>query len=123
MRVPAAVIFGVLAVALTPVAAVSGSFEDGVDAYASGNYAAALGLWRPLAERGEADSQHNLGVVYRDGQGVARDHAEAAKWFKLAADQGEELGLVEDFEFELLRFLELGSRLRCGDDVRDLLGD
>ena len=30
MRVPAAVIFGVLAVALTPVAAHAGPFEDGV---------------------------------------------------------------------------------------------
>ncbi len=33
-----------LAVALTPVAAVAGSFEDGVDAYSSGDYAAALRL-------------------------------------------------------------------------------
>ena len=77
-----------LAVALTPVAAASGQFEDAVDAYSSGDYAAALRLWRPMAERGDHASQHNLGVVYRDGQGVARDHAEAAKWFRLAAGQG-----------------------------------
>jgi TPR repeat protein len=88
MGAPAALVLVVLAIALTPVAVVAGSFERGVDAYSSGDYAAALRLWRPLAERGEADSQHNLGVVYRDGEGVARDHAEAARWFKLAAGQG-----------------------------------
>ena len=88
MGAPAAWIFVALAMALTLVAAVAGSFEEGVDAYSNGDYVAAVGLWRPLAERGDSASQHNLGVVYRDGQGVARDHAEAAKWFQLAAGQG-----------------------------------
>ena len=91
MGAPAAFVFIVLAVALAPLAAVSGPFEEGVDAYSSGDVAAAVGLWRPLAERGDSASQHNLGVVYRDGQGVARDHAEAAKWFRLAADRGHAL--------------------------------
>ena len=27
-------------------------------------------------------------ALYRDGQGLPQDHAEAAKWFRLAADQG-----------------------------------
>ncbi len=86
MRAPAVLVFAALA--STPVAAAAGSFERGVDAYSSGDYATALRSRRPLAERGDSASQHNLGVVYRDGQGVARDHAEAAKWFKLAAGQG-----------------------------------
>ena len=48
-RLVAGVLF--LAVALTPFAAVSGPFEDGLDAYDSGDYATALELWRPLAEQ------------------------------------------------------------------------
>ena len=89
MRALTTAIFGgVLVIALTPDAAVAGSFERGVDAYSRGDYAVAVGLWRPLAESGDPASQHNLGVVYRDGEGVARDHAEAAKWFELAAGQG-----------------------------------
>ena len=43
-----------LAVALTPVAAVGGPLEDGLEAYNSGDYATAMTLWRPLAEQGLA---------------------------------------------------------------------
>lgn len=33
-------------------------------------------------------AQNLLGIQHRDGQGIARDLAEAARWFRLAADQG-----------------------------------
>ena len=39
-------------------------------AYERGDYQMALRLWHPLADQGDADGQHNLGVMYRDGQGV-----------------------------------------------------
>ncbi|WP_352811818.1 SEL1-like repeat protein [Mesorhizobium sp. M0293] len=35
-----------------------------------------------------AQAQRNLGISYHDGRGVPQDHAEAAKWLRLAADQG-----------------------------------
>jgi uncharacterized protein len=35
-------------------------------------------------------AQNDLGVVYRDGIGVARDEAEAARWFREAAAQGND---------------------------------
>ena len=88
MRVPAAVIFGVLAIALTPDAAVSGPFEDGLKAAESGDFATALRLWQPLAEQGHADAQSNLGFMYQTGLGVPQDDAEALKWYQLAAEQG-----------------------------------
>jgi TPR repeat protein len=31
----------------------------------------------------------NLGVMYANGDGVPQDFAEAAKWFRKAADQGD----------------------------------
>ena len=77
-----------LAVALTPVMAASGPFEDGLDANDSGDYAAALRLWRPLAEQGHADAQTGLGAMYGMGLGVPQNHAEAVKWYQLAAEQG-----------------------------------
>ena len=40
------------------------------------------------AEQGDAEAQYNLGNLYRQGQGVAADDVEAAKWFRVAADQG-----------------------------------
>lgn len=33
-------------------------------------------------------AQHNLGNIYHYGQGLARDHREAARWYRAAADKG-----------------------------------
>ena len=43
---------------------------------------------RIAAEQGDADAQFNLGVLYKNGRGVAVDAVKAALWFRLAADQG-----------------------------------
>ncbi|MDP6734372.1 MAG: ATP-binding cassette domain-containing protein [Gammaproteobacteria bacterium] len=45
-----------------------------------------------LAEQGDVNGQYNLGVMYRDGDGVPQDYAEAIRWFRLAADQGDATG-------------------------------
>lgn len=44
---------------------------------------------RRAAEQGDVVAQVNLGFKYRDGQGVKRDYAEAAKWYRKAAEQGD----------------------------------
>ena len=41
-----------------------------------------------LAEQGQAGAQYNLGVIYASGAGVPQDDAEAARWYRLAAEQG-----------------------------------
>ena len=41
-----------------------------------------------LAERGNAQAQYNLGVMYKNGRGVRQDDTEAVKWFRQAAAQG-----------------------------------
>ncbi len=43
---------------------------------------------RTLAEQGDAKAQFALGTMYRDGQGVDRDYAEALSWWVKAAEQG-----------------------------------
>jgi uncharacterized protein len=65
----------------------SADFQKGVDAFDRGDYATALKEWTPLAEQGFAKVQHNLGVMYRNGQGVPQDDKTAVKWFTLAAEQ------------------------------------
>ena len=45
-------------------------------------------FWRPRAEEGDAFSQYFLGDMYADGDGVPQDYAEAVRWFRLAAEQG-----------------------------------
>ncbi len=41
------------------------------------------------ADQGHVWAQHNLGVAYRDGDGVPQDYAEAVSWFRLAVEQGD----------------------------------
>ena len=36
---------------------------------------------------GVADAQFSLGVIYYEGQGVAKDEKEAMKWYRKAAGQ------------------------------------
>ena len=41
------------------------------------------------AQKGNAQAQFKLGLMYVLGQGVPQDDVEAVKWFRLAADQGD----------------------------------
>src|SRR5277367_2028155 len=63
--------------------------EDGIAAYQRGDFAAALQLFQPLAEHGDASAECNLGVMYEQGRGVAQNYREAMRWFRLAALQGD----------------------------------
>ncbi len=47
---------------------------------------------RLAAAQGQAVGQTNLGVMYMNGQGVAKDDAEAARLYRLAAAQGNAAG-------------------------------
>jgi hypothetical protein len=61
--------------------------EAAIAAYQHGDFAAALRLFQPLAEHGDASAQSNLGVMYYNGQGIAQDYGEAMKWYRMAAEQ------------------------------------
>ncbi len=63
-------------------------FATGEKAYQSGDYAAALREWQPLAEQGHAHAQYQLGLLYANGKGVAKDDAKARQWYEKAAVQG-----------------------------------
>ncbi len=66
----------------------AGDLEDGYAAFAKKNYAVAMAKFKQAAAQGLAAAQNNLGVMYRNGQGVVQDYAEAVQWLKLAAAQG-----------------------------------
>ena len=63
-------------------------YLDGLRAYSRGDYATALQEFKPLAEKGHADAQSSLGLMYEKGQGVPQDYAESVKWYRKAAEQG-----------------------------------
>ena len=51
---------------------------------ASADYETALRVWKPLAEQGNVRAQFNLGVLYRDGQGVPKNKDRALPTSRLA---------------------------------------
>jgi len=75
-----------LASLATPVSAQS--VKAGIEAWQKSDYSAAVAIWRPLAEKGDADAQFNLGQAYRLGRGVPINLAAAQSWFERAADKG-----------------------------------
>jgi uncharacterized protein len=66
----------------------AGSLEEAISASERGDYAAAIRLFRPLAENGDAIAQYYLGDLYDKGRGVPQDYAEATKWYGRSAEQG-----------------------------------
>jgi len=64
------------------------SVKTGIDAWQRSDYATAVAVWRPLAEKGDADAQFNLGQAYRLGRGVSINLAAAQTWFERAAEKG-----------------------------------
>jgi uncharacterized protein len=64
------------------------SVKDGIDAWQRADYSGAVAIWRPLAEKGDADAEFNLGQAYRLGRGVPTNLAAAKTWFERSASQG-----------------------------------
>ena len=82
-------IAALLALPVPADAAGEGDLAAGFAAYERGDYAAALAEWQPLAEQGHALAQFALGFMYDSGEGVPQDHAQAAIWYRKAAEQGD----------------------------------
>ena len=64
------------------------SVKAGIEAWQRSDYAAAVAIWRPLAEKGDADAAFNLGQAYRLGRGVTLNLGAAQSWFERAAQKG-----------------------------------
>ncbi|MFT7391784.1 MAG: hypothetical protein ACI9ZH_002017 [Paracoccaceae bacterium] len=97
-KVRAAIFAAILA---TPSA---GSAENGRDAFARSDYAAAAALWRAEAAAGSADAKFGLGLIADLGLGAARDAAAALRWYLEAADNG-----VAEAQFNVGVMLDSGA--------------
>ncbi len=63
-------------------------FNDGVYAYARGEYDQAFNTMRSLAETSDHGlAQYYVAMMYLRGNGVAQSYEEAAKWFRKSAEQ------------------------------------
>lgn len=86
------VIVGILLAAVFTVSptalAQANPYDDAMKVYEAKNYPKAFEMFKKLADQGDAEGQCALGLMYREGEGVAQDYKEAIKWFRKAADQG-----------------------------------
>ena len=78
----------IVAIAATAKPAAAQSVKTGIEAWQRADYPAAVGIWRPLAEAGDADAAFNLGQAYRLGRGLPINLAAAQTWFERAARKG-----------------------------------
>lgn len=75
---------GLMAVAAPALADV----KRGVDAWAQGDYAAAVREWQGPAAQGDPDAQFNMAQAYRLGRGVEANAKQAEVFYAKAAAQG-----------------------------------
>ena len=77
-----------LVIGMAAMPATAQSVRDGIEAWQKGDTAGAVAIWRPLAEKGDADAAFNLGQAYRLGKGVVIDLSQAQNWLERAARSG-----------------------------------
>ena len=86
--------------------------REALKAYNDADYARAMRIFRPLADRGQTMAEYILGLMYANGQGVPQDYAEALKWHLKAAEQGE---AKAQFSVGLMYFKGLGAKQSLAD--------
>ena len=63
-------------------------YDEGMNAYTSGDFDTAAREFKLLAVAGDKESQYMLGLLHEEGQGVVKDDVEAAHWYARSAGQG-----------------------------------
>lgn len=62
--------------------------EDALTAIEKQDYKTAYKLYKELADKGDAEAQYNLAIMYRQGKGIKQDTKIALEWFEKSAAQG-----------------------------------
>ncbi|OYZ23750.1 MAG: hypothetical protein B7Y23_09880 [Sulfurovum sp. 16-42-52] len=60
-------------------------FDKAIEDYNKGAYIKALNTFYALAKEGDAKAQYNVGLMYANGKGAAKDMAKAQQWYEKAA--------------------------------------
>jgi TPR repeat protein len=74
-RIAACLLF---AIALSIAMPSRADLDDGLSALKRGDYATAAKVLQPLAERGDAEAQYRVGLMYEFGKGFEQNAARAA---------------------------------------------
>lgn len=82
------------------------NIDSAIAAVKGEEYEKAFKQFQLLANKGEAEAQHNLAMMYRSGKGVKKDYDLSNKWFRKAADQD-----VADAQYYLGHAYDTGEGL------------
>ena len=63
-------------------------YQRGVSEHNAGRFAEAAASFSRAAEQGHVESQYILSTLYDAGKGLGRDDTQAARWERMAAEQG-----------------------------------
>ncbi len=85
---PAASILALSLVAGFLIRPTLAGLEEGVAAYQAGDVTLALKEFRIAAEKGDAECQFNLALMYEQGMGIPKDEKQAVAWYQKSAGQG-----------------------------------
>ena len=80
------------------------NIESALLATKNEEYDKAFNQFQVLANKGEAEAQHNLAMMYRLGKGTKKDIKQSIDWFRKAADQG-----VVDSQYYLGHAYDVGE--------------
>jgi TPR repeat protein len=81
-------VLGLFAGAPISSARAADALEAGVKAYSAADYAGAVKLLTPLAEKGDTDAQYTLGLAHSKLTG-REDQMQAVMWLDLVAKSGD----------------------------------
>lgn len=82
------ILFAYATLGTAPLLAFGGAFEDGIAALKNNDNATAAKHFHEAAQSANSDAQYNLGFLYANGLGVAKDDDTAVRWYRMAAEQG-----------------------------------
>lgn len=71
------------------LSAQAAELQDGIQAFAAGDYDTAMQIYRDLSDKGDPRATFWIGYLYHYGHGVSADQVEALKWFHKAANLGD----------------------------------
>ena len=91
-------------VAFSSVAETEADIDSAISAVESEEYDKALKQFQLLADKGIAEAQHNLAMMYRLGKGTEKNYELSNQWFRAAAENG-----ISDAQYYLGHAYDVGE--------------
>ncbi len=91
-------------VACNSIADAEVNIDSALAAVNSEEYENAFKQFQLLADKGDAEAQYNLAMMYRQGKGVKKNYESSNAWFRKAADQG-----IPDAQYYLGHAYDVGE--------------